>query len=326
MTKIKLTCDNIINDFILEDIYGCEYYIKNDEENLLERAWYLLRLPFNGQRIEIEKIEIDGFDIGQLIYTGYFETEPGIRHQPATAVWEPGEFKIWIHTSVGYWKGELITQIANGDFGKNLFDNYILTVDKPLELSEDFPTDIRSYFAHGTGPKWWHKSKSPYIELDIPEFETMLDEMHILEDYCEYSVPLSKKHKLWSYKSWDGAEIETADLTTYDAESYKGFGKYFQKIGYKKLFQVNFGYLGPMGYINMHKDDHTSSKNYKDIINNKKFYWSFKDAEYDYFKMSGVGIIPTKKPVLVDVCSYTHCVVNVSPSKTRRSLQVTGVF
>ena len=324
--RIKLISDYPIDSFILEDLYGDEYNIKNNEDNILERTWYLLRVPYQGQKIEIKEIYVDGYELGQLKYTGYFQTESGTKHQPATAVWEPGEFQIWIHTSVGHLKGELITQISNGDFGKNLFENYILTVDKPMDLHEDFPIDIRSFYAHGTGPKWWHKSKSPYIELDTSEFKSMLDEMDILEDMCKVDVLMGKSHKGWSYKSWDGAEIETANLSKYDDESFAGFGKYFERIGYKELFQVNFGYLGPMGYINMHKDDHHSSKNYENIIGNKKFYWSYRDAECDYFKMAGVGMVPTKKPILVDVCSYTHCVVNTSSTKTRKSLQVTGVF
>ncbi len=329
--RIKLTSDYPIDSFILEDLYGYEYIIKNNEDNILERAWcrhawYLLRVPYAGQKIEIENIFVDGYELNQFKYTGYFETESGTKYQPATAVWEPGEFKIWIHTSIGHLKGELITQIANGDFGKNLFNDYILTVDKPITLPDKFPKDIQSFYSYGTGPKWWHKSKSPYVELDIEKFKTMYNEMPMLENLCKIDIPLSKNHKGWSYKSWDGAQIGSANLNNYNLESYAGFGKYFKQIGFKKLFQVNFGYLSSMGYINMHKDDHTTSKNRKNIIGNKKFYWSYENADADYFKMAGVGILPTHNPILVDVCAFTHSVVNISKTKTRKSLQVTGIF
>ena len=75
----------------------------------------------------------------------------------STALWEPGVWQLWVHTNVGYYKASIMSQIRNGDYGKNLNENYSHTVDWNTRIDDKWPEDIKSFFAHGYGPRWWHK-------------------------------------------------------------------------------------------------------------------------------------------------------------------------
>src|SRR6056300_1643510 len=111
LTKIRLESDVQIESFILEDLSNKSQVVMNNTNVVLNDDWYLLRFPYNGQKIEISEIYIDDCPLLHLKYTGYFENSHGQKFQPATAVWEPGEFKIWIHTNIGFMKGEILAQI-----------------------------------------------------------------------------------------------------------------------------------------------------------------------------------------------------------------------
>ena len=224
-------------------------------------------------------------------------------------------------------KGEILAQIFNGDYGKNLFNDYLLTVDRPMKLPDDFPVDLQGFFGHGTGPKWWHKNKQPlpYKELDV-DFTEMFDQIEHIEMQCQVDMKESAKSKLWTHKSWDGQSVHTATAKDFDDCSFNGFGKYFQQMGYKQIYQLYIASLGPRGFIHMHIDDHYTSKNYNDIKGNTKFYCSYANADQVFFKMAGVGCIPIEKPLMIDAGSFPHAVVNLSDTQTRKTLNLTGVL
>ena len=75
-----------------------------------------------------------------------------------------GVFKIWIHTQLGVLLERFLHQIANGKFGKNLFQDYMLTVDRPVKLKKQWPESIKTFFSNGDGPNWWHKN-SPEVQI-----------------------------------------------------------------------------------------------------------------------------------------------------------------
>lgn len=312
----------------MENLCGKTVTITNTQCVKIDNDWHLLSLPFNGQKIEIDEIYINDCPLQHLKYTGYFENSAGKKFQPATAVWEPGSFKIWIHPNVGFMKGEIFSQIGNGDYGKNLFEDYLFTVDRPIELSDDFPADLQGFFGAGAGPKWWHKRRTalPYVELDLEDSKSLFKDIELLEDQCVFDMPYIPESKLWTWKSWDGQSLSKADAKEFDEKSFNGFGKYFQSMGYKKLYQVYFAYLGPRGYIPIHVDDHVHSKNYKHIKGNTKFYCSYENHDEVLFKMAGVGCLPIDKPLMIDAGSFPHAVVNLSHTKTRKVLNLTGIL
>ena len=313
-TTINILTDDPIDNFIIEDLNGNEKTVKNNSSTSLELSWYLLKLTNN----KINDILIDNSEVGSYKHTGYYEDD---------------KFKIWIHPNIGYMISTLMSQINIVDLNENLYKNYMLTVDRPINIGEQFPVHIQGFFGHGSGPKWWNKEKRPfpYIVLEGDIVSQMMNEIGTLEEYLDTQADFSGKkgqtlkyNDQWYADGWKMESYGKATLKDYDAESFSGFGKYFKDIGFKQLYQVYTAYLGPLGYINLHTDGNKARK--EQNSGNTRFYCGYHNTDNVYFKMAGVGLLPLDKPMLIDPQSFVHSVVNLSPTNTRKSLVVTGIF
>ena len=126
MVKISIRSDNPIFEFEVENLKGQSVSIIDDLV-YCSNDWHLLKIPYRGVKIEISDILINDVSVQHLLYTGWFENKQGKKFQPATAVWEPGNFYFWFHSNLGFMKGEIFSQIYNGDYGTNLFEKYLFT-------------------------------------------------------------------------------------------------------------------------------------------------------------------------------------------------------
>lgn len=313
-TIINILTDDPIDNFIIEDLNGNEKTVKNNSSISLELSWYLLKLSNN----KIKDILIDNSEVGKFKHTGYYEDNI---------------FKIWIHPNIGHMLSTLMSQINISDFNNELYEKYLLTVDRPIDIGKQFPVHIQGFFAHGSGPKWWNKQKRPlpYIVIEDPEILQMMEHIEVLEKHLDTRADFSNKksQKLLYNDQWygDGWKMESyskASPKDYDTESFSGFGKYFKKLGFKQLYQVYTAYLGPNGYINLHTDGTLQRKT--ENAGNTRLYYSYSNTDEVYFKMVGVGLLPMNTPILIDPGSFVHSVVNLSPTNTRKSLIVTGIF
>jgi len=313
-TKINIIAGDHIDSFVLQDLYTKEKVIKNNTTTSIELSWQLLTIP----NPDIREIEIDGCQLQKFIKTGYYENN---------------KFKIWIHPNIGYMISTLMDQINVGDLNDKLYKKYLLTVDRPIDIGREFPVHIQGFFAHGSGPKWWNKEKRPipYIVIDDPEIKEMMTNIKLLEKHLDSQADFSGKknqtlqyNDKWRGQGWKMESYSRATAKDFNADSFSGFGKHFQKIGFKKLYQVYTAYLGPLGYINLHTDGNEFRK--KENAGNTRLYCSYSNTDAVYFKMLGVGLLPMNTPILIDAGRFVHSVVNLSKTNTRKSLVVTGIF
>ena len=313
-TKINIFSENPIDNFVLEDLYGNEKILKNNTNVSIDLSWQLLIIT----NPDVREITIDGCQLGKFINTGYYENN---------------KFKIWIHPNIGYMISTLMDQIDLGDLNSKLYEKYLFTVDRPIDIGREFPVHIQGFFAHGSGPKWWNKEKRPipYIVIDDPEIKEMMDKIEVLEKHLDTEADLSGKknqtlqyNDQWRAEGWKMESYSNATEKEFNADSFSGFGKHFQKLGFKKLYQVYTAYLGPLGYINLHTDGNKFRK--KENAGNTRLYCSYSNTDAVYFKMLGVGLLPMNTPILIDAGRFLHSVVNLSKTNTRKSLVVTGIF
>ena len=135
--KLSVTSNSPLQKFYLQDLHNNKFDIMLDTEQNIPYGWYELCVEYVDTKIEISDIKINDCSINHMIYTGYYTDGNGTVHQPATAVWDQGGvFRIWIHTEIGEMYSRIYEAIRNGDFGQNLFENYSLTVDRPLEIKD----------------------------------------------------------------------------------------------------------------------------------------------------------------------------------------------
>ena len=332
MTKIELKSDHEIKEFQIEDLRGNNISIVNGFAEC-SYDWHLLKIPYRGVPLEISDILINYVSVGYTIYTGWVENQKGEYFQPATALWEPGNFYFWFHPNIGYMVSQIYMQIRNGDFGTNLFEKYFFTVDRPIEIPDRYPLSVRSFFDHGAGPRWWHDDKipCPYKILDDPYFDTMHGEV---ENFLAHmNTPLYEKNYYpdhssgWTVNTWTGicGCDDGSVFSSYSAEDFGGFAKYFKRIGWNHILTAGESILAPYGYVNVHIDDYGNSENRKHISPRSKLYTTYQNAENCLFKLAYVGCIPIEKPLLINVNQYAHAVVNLS-DQPRYSIAAYGTF
>jgi len=295
----------------------------------LVRGWFLLTVEFESEKINIDDIMINGESIKHCIYTGVFQTDNGERHF-APSLWEPGKWTIWLHPNVGHYLQSMFTQINNGDYGKNLDELYLHTVDMPTIIDDKYPKHIKDYFAKGYGPRWWHRKNIkdlPYKVLH-GDFDS-LDREKIL---CETK---QLPHKMEYRQGWNAISLKKRDdiglpMVDYADLQMPETEKMLRLVGYKSVLNVNWIGLDPYHSLPMHRDDIQNIKQMDEQESNLftgcvRFYWNIKKNDKFKFKMGEVGILPTDKPLLINPTRYAHCVVNDS-NELRESIQAWGIL
>lgn len=320
--QITVTSDNPLNQIYLKDLTHKKINISQNANIDIPHGWYELCVEYNGQKTEIQDILINDISIEYLIYTGYYKDGNGNIHQPCTSVWdEGGIFSIWIHTEIGFLYQTIFDVIRNGDYGTNLFEKYMLTVDRPLKINDSWDPKLQSFFQHANGPNWWlldndftpwKKIKLPYIDVDQLLIE--------LNEWLPYSK--QKNDGTWCIQQLKpgASDLPFVELDNIPDNNIK---KLVTSIGYKRLIDISVQTLKPGASIQIHRDDHHKRQAYPYIKGCKKFYWACQDAEGVYMKLGKSGLLPLENPLLINTLEHTHAVIHQG-SKTRTSILAYG--
>lgn len=296
--NISFKSDYVINSYSLE-------HINNDPTD-----WGLLKIPFEGTKNEIHDILIDGESIEHLIYTGWFENNNQKKFQPATCVWELGFFKIWIHPNLGFMKAEIFEQINNGDYGKNLFENYLLTEDFGTKIDRSFPSNLQKFFHHAYGPKWWKKD-SQYLPYKILDFDVNSINLDDLQNYIK-SKFIKKSEFNNILNSYVMKEITDYPVIPTETLENKSLQSIFELTGWTNVLNCSIQVMKGKSFIRLHRDDHVDKKAKDHIIGCKKLYFGIDNHTQTFFKLGKAGILPLEKPLMINTALHSHAVVNQS--------------
>jgi len=319
--KLSVTSDNPLQNFYLKDLSNNTFQILLDTEQNIPRGWYELCVEYVDTKIEISDIQINGDSIKHMIYTGYCTDGNGTVHQPATAVWDTGcVFTIWIHTEIGEMYSRIYEAIRNGDYGQNLFENYTLTVDRPLITTGNWPERIRSFYATAHGPQWWYKEDMvPWRYCNLPEYDTdeLLSELQPMMKYTEERY--NRGYCISQIKEY-ASDLPFIELDDISSPLVRDF---VTSVGYTRILDISIQTLSPGTYIDIHRDDHYKRAAYPYMRGCKKLYWACKAHEGVYFKQGRGGILPLDKPLLLDTIEHPHAVIHEG-DKVRTSILVYG--
>jgi hypothetical protein len=274
----------------------------------MSEQWHCLKVKYTGRKLEILDLFINDQSVKHLLYTGYFQSKKsGKIYQPATAVWEEGHFVLWMHPNLGAWQKQMFEQIENGKFGKNLFNDYALTVDRPMTISDHYPDNVKGFFKHAVGPCWWQKDsiRFPYRQLDIDVTQDIRQAVARLEK------TLTHKKTINGWIVYDtGTPTDDADPRPLSNLNNSVLEDLLTQSGYTQWLSVSVLTLNPGCFIEPHIDDHTECKNIQYVKGCQKFYMSLDNLDGVHFKLGSAGLLPLDKPLLLNTNQHTHSVVN----------------
>jgi hypothetical protein len=329
--KIDVKSTHRIDRYYLKDLQDRIIEFKMAEELQLPHGWYELNIEYTGNKNEFSEIVLNDIKLEEIIYTGYYVDGKGLTHQPATAVWDEGGcFKIWLHTEVGVLFERTIRCLRSGDYGKNLFDNYLLTVDKPFTIDNGYPNDIKSFFANGDGPNWWHKNSKlmPYKKIPVPD----LDKSSIIKECNELCVHEKRHSKQgrpkqeYTVKSTHPDCVFDLPFAEFDDNRFPTIKKLLDHIGMSRPLSVGINTLMPGNYFHIHRDDGAyARKGYKYTKGCRIFYWLLTKPEQVYYKFGRCGLIPLETPLFINPTEHVHSVINQS-QEPRLALNIAGEF
>jgi len=324
--KISIISDKPIQKYCLQALDYKTYDFPLDKEFDIASGWYELQISYVDTKVEIQDIKVNDSSLRELIYTGYYTDGSGKIHQPANAVWdEGGVFSIWLHTELGVFFTRTLEAIKNGEYGKNLFENYLLTVDRPLIIKDTWPAEITSFFKSAHGPQWWRKNTdtTPWVKRPIPpvDVDLLLKELDkvCLHDFVPEKGKINKSLK----PRGPNGECWYCDLPFIELKDIKSeiVRDFVSSIGYKRVIDISVQTLDPGHYVEIHNDErHREGDLY--MRGCQMFYWMCKNNNNVYFKLGRSGVLPNE-PLLINNMVHPHAVVNQS-AETRTSILIYG--
>jgi len=311
--KLSIKSRNKIEKFYLKSLNGEVYNIVLDKEQNLPAGWYELNVFYVDKKILIDDILINDTSLREFRYTGYTVDGDGTKHSPGCVVWDDGGcFKLWIHTEVGVMFSRLCEAIHNGDFGKNLFEKYVFTVDRPLNIDKSWGEPWVSYFANGSGPRWWLNNDilTPWKIANVPKVDKdlLIGELSRVLPFTE------EMYEGWTSQSLKEGKSDLPFIPWEDIDS-KLVVDFFRAVGFKRIINIGLQRLAPRHTVRLHRDDHVNRQMYHYTKGCKKFYWNLSDTENVYFKLGKSGFLPLQHPLWINTISHSHALVNARDSE-----------
>ena len=346
---IGIKSDKPVQTVYLKDLYGERHDIQANKRYDNFSGWYELCIENwqDNTTIEIEDISIDLLSLGQLMYTGCTTNNEGKIQQPSTKVWWGSCFRIWIHTDIAQLINRVFEEIDNYDYGENLYEKYLVTVDRPYTIKRGWDRKIEKFFQHGDGPHWWklNNEDAPWMPIDLSSVD--VDQLLLdLDKFCTHSRecypggPWGGDAGLVRNKDFmNGLSTEEQDygmtikqfkegksdlpFVELDDIPYQSIKDFVIASGYKRLIDISVQTLKPGNGLMIHKEDHTQRECYPYIKGCKKVYWTVKGSEGVYFKLGKSGLLPLDSPLMINTAEIPHSVIH-DGDEIRTSILVYG--
>jgi len=311
MSIIKFLSTEKLPTITATDLDGQQQTSDNGEFNC-DNKWYRFEIVCGeGETVKFDDITINGESIEEQLYTGWAKAEDGeIRFIPFLN--KPGRYQIWLHGNLGHYLASIKSKIKNGDYGKDLFEKYLFTVDHPMTFDFDVPESIRSFFYHAYGPEWWNKDdiSLPYqiLDFDINNQNELLSEGMKLPREPIFNKAkadhVGRKYKNDGYPLVPVEQIE-----------HKAIAKLLKDLGYKEILNFMLNTIPAKSTLYMHTDENYNDKKaYTEVMQGCTQLYVILEGEPDknFIKLGRAGIVPLDKPVIINNSQHPHCVVNAS--------------
>ena len=324
MMLVNIVANKPLQTFYLEDLHENKINFQLNTQFDLAEGWYKLVIEYPGSKLKIEDIRWNDIDLSfnGILYTGWFKQDTGEMHSPGTVLYTHGQYEIWLHTNTGLLYSELFESILMDDFGMDLFEKYMHTVDKPLNLiGEGYPSTVKGFFEHGYGPKWWRKDSiiTPYKSLDSSVIAGInKNKVHKeMQGMCEYITD----SKYWAFpapgETIKGGRVSARTspylpYTELDDVPGEELKKLCECIGLKRMLCITLQTQYPGEAFQPHVDTHKEMETKHNMQGACSFVLDLSEnSEGHYFKVAKAGLIPIEHGTFFNF-NYCHGTFNNS--------------
>jgi hypothetical protein len=304
-------CEVITNKLVNLEIVvnnGLKNVVYNSNKFNLLDGWQNITIKNIGESFEITDLNINNQSIHENLYTSFVKKKSGKLEQPATFLGDDVEsWTIFLHDNIAIYKERICSLFSNGDYGKNLFDDYFLYWDCPIVFKNTFSPQVNNFYAHHWGLNAYKKTNlniQPYLPLNIAYDHDILwnDIKHItLEKHA------NDRHHGWYRHLFtdDSGKI----ITSVENLPVSNIRDWLYSIGISKINRLQVSKLEPGGYIDMHRDNYPQYNSSSTV--RYGLYIPIVKHENSYLKFANSGILPNKIASINNM-DWVHAAANDS--------------
>ena len=275
----------------------------------IPEKWQLLEFKSDSY-IKILNVELDGQKIDHLLYIMFDDD----KRCTFGDIFEGTTQYLPIHPRYAIFRSTVSQDLPNGWYGKQIYEHFEFTIDRPVEFKSPQPKHMRDFFALDTGAHWIKKydENSSWFFNETHDVEKIRESID--PDLFEIDPPGADTNSGWTMRNLKDPSIEglreigltfLADLAV--------------KHNFTSISSVSCNTLEPGGHIGIHVDN-TQGENRR-----KKIYLNLHPSDDVYFKFSTTGLVPmnTQKSMWFNTDGHVHAVVN-DGSDTRLMVSIAG--
>ena len=326
--KLDIVTDKPLLDFYLLDLHGDKIRFDLDKDFDILDGWYEIICESEESVIEIIDVTVNNNSVSHWIYTSYFEYQDGAILQPSTHLHDKGKWRFWIHTNLAYYFQVMYQSITESYLGSNLFERYMLTVDRPVEFEHQYDPLVESFFKLGSGPRWWRKNtvSTPYRVIDNDYFQTqdkelLIQEMRdIFHDKSHLWDAHPKGTEMLSLREDGRTVLPVIDIQDIPSAMIQ---EVVRQAGFKNVLNIFLSIIPAESTIGIHIDDQYYRPGIRLLSGATQFNWPLTPQATTYFRLGEAGLIPNDKPAFINPQRHTHSLVNDS-SQARAVMYIYG--
>jgi hypothetical protein len=232
-------------------------------------------------------------------------------------------------------------------YTSGLYDELEIYYPESILIADHFPKIIQDFFSTNLDfyahPK--HLLESPYYDKRIPYValpkkitvneDLLYNELVNNLDYLQSTGRFPKQHEYTQNtnpKRWMSNDIIVSSEDDYSLESKFLLDKtkvpnlyaFIEGLNLEIIVHAFIGILGPGEYAYPHIDEYASYEHLvKNYLGCSQIYIPIKWKEGNYFKFNNVGVIPLRKPTLINNHDFCHALINDS-DEIRFALAIVG--
>lgn len=279
-------------------------------------------------KIQITDVLVNGASIRQMMYLGFY---PGETRRYTTIInHKDSEWHLPFGNPVSWWMSECMVKIPNKSYGSDLNESLEILYPGSIDLPDNFPQVIKDFFKFNFGFTAYNKEelKTPLHNLNIPYLPVSIeyDEQALYKEFMDNLEYLQSEKYVPGQNKYNEHEINNyskpwyIDLAVVDSKitvAQQQFPEFYKLVNSIKGVDVKLSFIGtlyPNSYIAPHVDDLYKHVDYMGGVKGlSQIFIPIGWTENNYFKASGVGLIPYQQGALLFANSrIPHASVNCS--------------